>query len=103
MLAALSARPPGEWRRITLTNVGRIHCRPHILDRTVRLKDHSGDIRQIAVTDLGHGHPTLLITNRMEAPAPQLVDRYARRMVIENTSPTPSTCSSRMRCRWPCR
>ena len=54
-------------------------------DRTVRLKGYSGDIRQIAVTDLGHEHPTLLITNRMKAPAAQLIDRYARRMVIENT------------------
>ena len=85
MMAALLAQPPGEWRRITLTNVGRIYRRPRILDRTVRLKGHSGDIRQIAVTDLGHEHPTLLITNRMEAPAPQLIDRCARRMVIENT------------------
>ena len=27
----------------------------------------------------------LLITNQMKTPAPRLVDRYARRMVIENT------------------
>ena len=85
MMAALLARPPGEWRRITLTNVGRIYRRPRILDQTVRLKGHSGDIRQIAVTDLGHEHPTLLITNQMDLPAARLIDRYARRMVIENT------------------
>ena len=77
-MAALLARPPGEWRRITLANVGRI------LDRTVRVKGCSDDIRRIAVTDLGHEHPTLLITNRMELPAARLINRYARRMVIEN-------------------
>ena len=28
--------------------------------------------------------PTILITNQMERPASKLIDRYARRMVIEN-------------------
>ena len=44
-----------------------------------------GEIRQIAVTDLGHEKPTLLLSNQMDEPASRLVDRYARRMVIENT------------------
>ena len=43
---------------------------------------------QIAITDLGHERPTLLITNQTDVPARELVDRYARRMVIENTSAT---------------
>ena len=33
---------------------------------------------------LGHEHPTLLRTNQMKTSASQFVDRYARRMVIEN-------------------
>ena len=33
---------------------------------------------------LGHERPTLLLTNQMGTSAGQLVDRYARRMVIEN-------------------
>ena len=43
-----------------------------------------GEIRQIAVTDLGHEKPTLLLSNQMDEPASRLVDRYVRRMVIEN-------------------
>ena len=51
----------------------------------MRLKDYPGELRQIAVRDLGHDKPTLVITNRTRAPARALVDRYARRMIIENT------------------
>ena len=85
MVAALLARPPSDWRRITLNNIGRIYRTPRILEQTVRLKDYPKDIRQIAIADLGHEAPTLLITNQMKTPAPRLIDRYARRMVIENT------------------
>ena len=84
-VAALLAEPPEAWRRITLTNVGRIYRRPRILERRLRIKDCPGEIRQIAVTDLGHEKPTLLLSNQMDEPASRLVDRYARRMVIENT------------------
>ena len=85
MVAELLAAPRGEWRGITLTNIGRIYRTPRILDQKVRIKDYPGDIRQIVITDLGHEKPTLLITNQMTAPARDLIDRYARRMIIENT------------------
>ena len=84
-VAALLAEPPEAWRRITLTNVGRIYRNPRILERRLRIRDYPGEIRQIAVTDLGHEKPTLLLSNQMDEPASRLVDRYARRMVIENT------------------
>ncbi len=85
MVASLLAEPPEAWRRITLTNVGRIYRRPRILERRLRIKDYPGEIRQIAIADLGHERPTLLLSNQMDEPASRLVDRYARRMVIENT------------------
>ena len=85
MVAALLAAPPEAWRKITLTNVGRIYRTPRVLEQTVRLKDYPAELRQIAIIDLGHEKPTLLLTNQMTAPAGQLIDRYARRMIIENT------------------
>ncbi len=81
----LLAAPAGDWRRITLTNVGRIYRKPRILDQAITLKTYSGELRQITITELGHEKPTLLITNQMEVSARELVDRYARRMLIENT------------------
>ena len=68
MVAALRAAPPEAWRKITLTNVGRIYRTPRVLEQTVRLKDYSADLRQIAIIDLGHEKPTLLLTNQMTTP-----------------------------------
>ena len=84
MVAELLAEPPGRWRRIALDNVGRIYRSPRILEQEVDLKACPGTIRQIAIADLGHEKPTLLLTNQMTEPARRLIDRYARRMVIEN-------------------
>ncbi len=84
LLDGIAAAPDGEWKRVRLTNVGRAYRTPRILDRTVRVTGYPGDIRQLAVHDLGHDSPTLLLTNQAGTPAGQLVDRYARRMVIEN-------------------
>ena len=44
-----------------------------------------GHARRIAVTGPGREKPALLLSNQMDEPASRLVDRYARRMVIENT------------------
>ena len=84
LLDGIAAVPDGEWRRVRLTNVGRAYRTPQVLDRMVRITGYPGDIRQLAVRGLGHDNPTLLLTNQAGVPAGQLVDRYARRMVIEN-------------------
>ena len=84
LLAGIEAAPEADWRRVRLTNVGRKYRTPRILESMVRISRYPDDIRQIAVRDLGHEKPTLLLTNQARAPAGQLIDRYARRMVIEN-------------------
>ena len=72
------------WQQLALTNIGRKYRHPRALDRSVSLRGYPRPIRQIAVTDLGHEKPTLLLTNQLDAKPAALVDRYARRMVIEN-------------------
>ena len=84
LLHELLARPRSAWRRITLDGVSRIYKTPRILDEKVTLTDYAGPIRQIAVTDLGHEEPTLLLTNQLRRSAAKLIGRYARRMLIEN-------------------
>ena len=54
------------------------------MDEKVELTDYPGQIRQILVKGLGHDQPTVLITNQEKGSPVRLVDRYARRMVIEN-------------------
>lgn len=85
MVEQLLGQPPQSWKKVTLSNVGRRYRTPRILDQQVRIKDYPRPIRQIAIRDLGHDKPTLLLTNQSEESAAELIDRYARRMLIENT------------------
>ena len=84
MLADVAQRPPSAWRRIQLDRVPRAYRNPRILDQTVQLRDYEGRCRQLIVTDLGHEHPTFLLTNQLRRSPAKLVGRYAQRMVIEN-------------------
>jgi hypothetical protein len=84
LLRELAAQPASAWRRIELEGVSRAYRTPRVLDRKITLPDYEGSLRQLAVTDLGHEEPTLLITNQLRCSAAPLISRYARRMVIEN-------------------
>lgn len=84
LLHDLLIRPRSAWRRIELTSVSRQYRTPRILDEQVTLAGYAGPIRQIAVTDLGHDEPTLLLTNQLRRSATKLLERYACRMLIEN-------------------
>ena len=84
ILAGLSERPSDSWKKIRLHNIGRKYATPKILDDMVTVRYYPYALRQIAIIGLGHDKPTLLITNRMQEKPAVLVDRYARRMLIEN-------------------
>ena len=83
-LKELSEKPRSRWRRIELQGVSRQYRSPRILDERILLKDYEGPVRQIAVTDLGHEEPTLLLTNQLRRSPAKLIQRYAERMLIEN-------------------
>jgi len=85
MLAALTRLPTSAWRRVALQNVARAYRRPRILDDTIHLTGYEGPLRQLTVTDLGHEEPTFLVTNQLRRAASTLIERYAQRMVIENS------------------
>ncbi|MBW2588801.1 MAG: hypothetical protein JRD92_17965 [Deltaproteobacteria bacterium] len=84
MLKEIHARPASAWKRIELEGVGRIYRTPRVLDDRVEIRDYEGPLRQLAVTDLGHEKPTLVLTNQLRRTPRQLIGRYALRMVIEN-------------------
>jgi hypothetical protein len=84
MLQELWARPASAWRQIHLEGVSRMYRDPRVIDQRIQLSGYPKPIRQIAVTDLGHEEPTFLLTNQLSRPAPKLISRYARRMIIEN-------------------
>ena len=84
MLQEVWARPTSAWRQIHLEGISRIYREPRVIDERIDLSDYPGAIRQLIVTDLGHEEPTFLLTNQMSRSAPKLIERYARRMIIEN-------------------
>jgi hypothetical protein len=77
--------PASAWRRIELNSRSRAYRTPRIIDGRIGLADYAGELRQIAVADLGHEEPTLLLTNQLRRSASDLIEHYARRMLIENT------------------
>lgn len=85
MMAEIAAEPISAWRRIEIEGVSRTYRTPRILDRKITLDDYQGPIRQLTIADLGHEDPTLLLTNQLKRSAPDLIRRYAQRMIIENS------------------
>ena len=84
VLAAVRAAPARDWQTVQLENTGRAFRRPRVLDQRCDLPGYPEPVRQIAADNIGVHGPILLLTNRLEEPAGKLVDRYARRVLIEN-------------------
>lgn len=84
LVAAIYQAPASAWRRIELEGVSRVYKTPRILDQRIRLPHYQGELRQLAILDLGHEEPTLLLTNQLRRAPATLIARYAQRMVIEN-------------------
>ena len=85
LMQTIDQTPRSAWRRIELKGVSRQYKHPLILDHRTALGGYTGPVRQVVVADLGHEEPTILLTNQLTRPAPKLVERYAQRMIIENT------------------
>jgi hypothetical protein len=84
LLQQIHTQPLSAWRRVELDGVSREYRTPRVLDQTIQLAGYKGAIRQLCVTDLGHEEPTLILTNQLRKSAAKIIERYARRMLIEN-------------------
>jgi hypothetical protein len=85
LVRQIEQTPASAWRRIELKGVSRQYTHPRILDRRISLAGYEGALRQVTVADLGHEEPTILLTNQLTPTAAKLIERYARRMIIENS------------------
>ena len=85
LVEAIYRAPASAWRRIELEGVSRVYKTPRILDQRIPLPHYQGELRQLAILDLGHEEPTLLLTNQLRRSPATLIARYAQRMVIENS------------------
>ena len=82
-LARLDALPASAWKTAVIARSGR-YRRPRLHEDMVELTDISGQVRQIAVKNIGRDEPTLIITNDLTTPGKNLFARYAERMMVEN-------------------
>ncbi|HZM77967.1 MAG TPA: hypothetical protein VFC19_19790 [Candidatus Limnocylindrales bacterium] len=74
---------PADYKTITLDRGGK-HTKPKVHESTdITLTDYPGTVRQLIVIGLGHDAPTVIITNDHTSTVKQLIQRYARRMGIE--------------------
>lgn len=85
ILEQIDNAPASAWRRIELKSVSRAYRTPRIIDQRITLDDYDGELRQLTITDLGHEEPTLLLTNQLRRGAVDLIEHYAKRMLIENS------------------
>lgn len=84
LTAALHALPASAWTPMTIARAGGKTRRVRVIDDpAATLSSYPGTLRQLAVAGLGHDEPTILVTNDLTSPAKKIIERYARRMNIE--------------------
>ncbi len=71
------------WKAVRLNRPGRYKT-PKVCDQpAVALSRYPGTVRQLIVKGLGRDAPTVIITNGAALTAKTVIERYARRMTIE--------------------
>ena len=82
LIRHIDALPASAWRTVRLDRDGA-YRRPKVVDEIATLSAYPGAVRQLVVRGLGREAPTVIITNDRHSSAKQLIERYARRMTIE--------------------
>jgi hypothetical protein len=82
LVKQINALTSQDLTTVTLDRPGK-HSQPRVHESTVTLTSYPGTVRQLIVTGLGHDTPTVIITNHHQASRKALIERYARRMTIE--------------------
>jgi transposase len=83
LVKQIAGLSPSDYTTITLDRSGK-HTKPRVYESTgVKLYKYPGTVRQFIVTGLGRDAPTVIITNDYDSTAKTLIERYARRMTIE--------------------
>jgi hypothetical protein len=75
--------PEAEWKLIKFDKSKRRHKSMRVHDGRTTLKDYEGEVRQIILTDHGREKPTFLVTNDFNLDLGTVVEKYARRWLVE--------------------
>ena len=83
LMREVDSLPASAWRKVELDVPNRKFNTPKYVEHKIKILGRT--FRQIFVKDLGHDEPTILLTNELSKPVKQLILRYAKRMLIENS------------------
>ncbi|MGH3521179.1 MAG: hypothetical protein ACRDQ7_28140 [Haloechinothrix sp.] len=78
----IDALPASAWRTVALDRAGA-YRRPKVVEEEATPSAYPGTVRQLVVRGLGRDAPTVIITNNRTRSTKQIIERYARRMNIE--------------------
>lgn len=81
LMDQVAALPPDAWLPVRLERPGK-HRDVTVAEMTATIAKRQ--FRQLAVKGLGRDQPTLLLTNQHDLTAKRLIERYAKRWIIEN-------------------
>jgi len=81
LLERIDKISPEKWQIIHLEN--RKHEYLKVYEEYRPLRNYSGKVRQIIITDNGRPKPSILITNDFELSLKVLIQKYARRWLVE--------------------
>jgi hypothetical protein len=83
LVKRINALTSKDFKQVAISRPGR-HNKPKVAESaSVKLTSYPGTVRQLIVTGLGRDAPTVIITNDNEITTRALIERYARRMTIE--------------------
>ncbi|NIM99353.1 MAG: hypothetical protein GTO24_15145 [candidate division Zixibacteria bacterium] len=84
LLKQVSKIPENEWQKVYLPQgINRKNRTLRVHDGTTRLRNYTGQIRQLILTDHGREQPVFLITNDFDMDIKDMVRKYARRWLVE--------------------
>jgi hypothetical protein len=82
LMRHIDAIDPKTWTTVRLNRRSN-YRRPQVVDEQATLSAYPGPVRQLVVRGLGRDAPTVIITNDQHSSAKKIIERYARRMSIE--------------------
>ncbi len=75
--------PADQWQKIKIRRSGGKEQSVRVNDGTCKLKGYNGVVRQVIMTDHGREKPAFLITNDFDMDLKEVIQKYARRCLVE--------------------
>ena len=83
LVEKVSRIPEDEWQKIRIEGKKRKYQKIKVNDGYCKLRNYTGEVRQIILRDHGREQPSFLITNDFNMDVRDAVKKYARRWLVE--------------------